>query len=116
MISTFAGTTMIQYVLKRRKDKREKIRRISLGIKSNDFGKKNKPKKPDYTTFFGAIACNVLIYAFSNYAISLGAMPQGDMITGFFYRFLEKSFASTIIFAIYIMFIFGLYFGSKLYE
>jgi len=108
----------IQMTQKRRKKKKEKLRRIRLGIpKTNTLPKQKSPKKPDYTLFFAALAFNVVTFiATQFFFIASNIRPTGDVLTGFLFRILESSFASTIIFALYFMFIFGLYFVAKLYE
>ncbi len=107
----------IQMEQKRRKKKKEKLRRIRLGIpKLNTLPKQKSPKKPDYTLFFAALAFNVLTFITIQFSIASNIRPIGDILTGFLFRILESSFASTIIFALYFLFIFGLYFIAKLYE
>ena len=107
----------IQMEQKRRKKKKEKLRRIRLGIpKTNNIPKQKVQKKPDYTLFFAALAFNVLAFVVIQFSITSGIRPTGDLLTGFLFKILESSFASTIIFALYFIFIFGLYFIAKLYE
>jgi len=107
----------IQMEQKRRKKKKEKLRRIRLGIpKLDTLPKQKSPKKPDYTLFFAALAFNVLTFITIQFSIASNIRPIGDILTGFLFRILESSFASTIIFALYFLFIFGLYFIAKLYE
>jgi signal peptidase I len=107
----------IQMEQKRRKKKKEKLRRIRLGIpQTNNILKQKVQKKPDYTLFFAALAFNVLIFVVIQFSIASGIRPTGDLLTGFLFKILESSFASTIIFALYFIFIFGLYFIAKLYE
>ena len=117
VVLVLSGAVMaaIQMEQKRRKKKKEKLRRIRLGIpKTNTLPKQKKPKKPDYTLFFGALAFNILTFIAIQYSIATNIRPTGDVLTGFLFRILESSFASTIIFALYFMFILGLYFISKL--
>ncbi len=107
----------IQMEQKRRKKKIEKLRRIRLGLSQiNTIPKQKSPKKPDYTLFFAALAFNVFTFIALQFSIESGIRPTGDILTGFLFRILEKSFASTVIFALYFLFIFGLYFMAKLYE
>src|SRR3989344_2834253 len=90
MLISLAAMLVIQLEQKRRRKKKEKLRRIRFGItKKDDIEIKEKPKKPDYKVFFGAIGFNVLTYVFTNYAINVGSKPQGDMVTGFIYRIFE---------------------------
>jgi len=107
----------IQMQQKRRKKKKEKLRRIRIGIpKPDTLPKQKSPKKPDYTLFFAALAFNVLTFITIQFSITSNIRPIGDILTGFLFKILESSFASTIIFALYFLFIFGLYFIAKLYE
>ena len=109
----------IQTVQKHHKKKKEKLRRIRLGItkQTSKLVEQNKTqKKPDYTVFFGAIGFNVLTYILLQISVAYDSYPQGDMITGFLFRMIEYSVASTIVFSLYMVFIFGLYFLSKVYE
>ena len=91
------------------------MRRIRLGLppKPKNSQVPTKPKKPDYTAFYAAIGFNVITYGLSQALINLNVRPQGDMVTGFLYKILEPSFASTISFALYFVFIFGLYYMAK---
>ena len=117
LVLSGVGLAAIQMEQKRRKKKKEKLRRIRLGIpKTNILSKQKSPKKPDYTLFFAALAFNVLIFIALQFSIASNMRPTGDVLTGFLFRILESSFASTIIFALYFMFILGLYFIAKLYE
>jgi len=106
----------IQMEQKRRKKKKEKLRRIRIGIPKTIIPKQKSPKKPDYTLFFAALAFNVLTFITIQFSIASNIRPIGDILTGFLFKILESSFASTIIFALYFLFIFGLYFIAKLYE
>ena len=77
---------------------------------------KKRPKKPDYTLFFAAMAMNVLIFLATQISISSGVRPEGDALTGFLFNLFEPSIASTLTFFIYFMGIIGLYFMAKRYE
>ncbi len=106
---------LIQYEQKRRKTMKEKIRRIRLGLPPTleRQNKPQKPQKPNYTPFLGAIVINVLAYVLLQVSLGYNLKPKGDMVTGFLYNILEPSFASTITFGMYLVFIFGLYFVAK---
>ena len=109
----------VQMVQKRKKEKKERLRRIRLGL--SPFEKQpqsiqKKPKKPDYTLFFAAIAFNVIVYIVMLYSISSGNRPEGDSVTGFLFRGIIPTFAATVSFAMYSVFIIGLYFLAKVYE
>ena len=107
----------IQMGQTRKKKKKEKLRRIRLGIpKTNTVPKQKSPKKPDYTLFFAALAFNVLTFIALQFSIVSNIRPTGDVLMGFLFSIFESSFASTVIFALYFMFILGLYFLAKLYE
>jgi len=104
---------------KRRKKHKEKMRRIRLGLPKPDpllEESKKKPKKPDYSMFYGAIAFNVITYVLLQVSMSYDIKPKGDMLTGFLFGPLQASFASTLIVGLYFLFIFGLYFAAKAYE
>ena len=105
---------------KRRKTKKEKIRRIQLGlppeIKKAKENNKTKPKKADYRLFIVAIIFNILTYVVMQVSLSYRLSPEGDMITGFLFKILEPYNASTISFGLYFLFIVGLYFSAKVYE
>lgn len=105
----------IQMEQKRRKTKKEKLRRIRLGIPKYEkpTESEKKPKKPDYTLFFAAIAINVIVYVLVLIAISSGIKPTGDILTGFLFKGLMSSFAATVSFALYFIFIIGMYFWQK---
>ena len=112
---------LVQAEQKRRRKKKEKLRRIRLGLPAqttNLLGKENKEKskKPDYSVFFGALTFNVLTYVLVQFSILYQIQPKGDMVTGFLFRIFAPSFASTLAFGLYFLFIFGLYFLSKIYE
>jgi len=110
--------TIIQYVRKEIKTKKEKMRRIRLGLPVIKVQKpeQNVPKKSDYHPFFAAIALNVLVYILVQISINYHSAPKGDIATGFLFRIFEPSFASTIAFGLYFVFIFGLYFVAKKQE
>ena len=110
--------TIIQYGLKSIKTKKEKIRRIRLGlpVKQKQKPEQNVPKKSDYQLFFGAIALNILTYIIVQISIIYDSAPKGDVATGFLFRIFEPSFASTIAFGLYFVLIFGLYFVAKKQE
>ena len=94
------------------------MRRIRLGLPVIKVQKpeQNVPKKSDYHPFFGAIALNVLTYILVQISINYQSAPKGDIATGFLFRIFEPSFASTIAFGFYFVFIFGLYFVAKKQE
>jgi len=109
----------IQWKLKRRKMKKEKLRRIRLGLPNTINLSENAPKKPikaDYKPFFAAIIFNVITYVLVQVSLSYHLQPKGDIATGFLYRVFEPSFASTVSFGLYFLFIVGLYFSAKVYE
>lgn len=108
----------IQMRQKRKKEKKERLRRIRLGLSANDKKQsaQKKPKKPDYTLFFAAIGFNVIIYVILLYSISSGIKPPGDAVTGFLFKIFLPTFAATISFAMYSVFIIGMYFLAKVYE
>ena len=109
---------VINWEQKQRRAKKEKLRRIRLGLppeikKPMD---QMKPKKPDYSFFLIAIGFNVLTYVIMQVSLSYNVRPDGDILTGFLYKIFEVSFASTLAFGLYFLFILGLYFISKAYE
>ena len=109
---------LINWERKQRRVKKEKLRRILLGLppeikKSTD---QMNPKKADYRFFLAAIGFNVLTYVVMQVSLSYNVKPDGDIITGFLYRIFETSFASTVAFGLYFLFILGLYFITKVYE
>ncbi len=109
----------VQMTQKRRKKHREKMRRIRLGLPKPDLeaeDAKKTPKKPDYTVFYGAIAFNIFTYVMLQISFYYHIKPQGDILTGFLFRSLEPSFASTIVFGFYFVLILGVYFVVKLFE
>lgn len=109
---------LVQSVQKKRKNKKERLRRIRLGIPEKPLpsASDTKPKKPDYTLFFAAIAFNVITYVAVQLLVASSIKPKGDIITGFLYGIFTASFASTISFGLYFVFIIGLYFIAKSYE
>ncbi len=121
LIITGLVLAVFQMEQSRRKKKKEKLRRIRLGITKQtasilEEGKK-KQKKPNYVLFFAAIGINIITYLAVMYSIaSTGFRPGGDVVTGFLFNMFESTYANTISFAIYLVFIIGLYFLAKLYE
>ena len=107
----------IQTEQKRRKKKKEMRRRILLGIPKPDPNEenliKNKSKKPSYSLFAVAMLLNILTYVLLQIGISYNQIPEGDQVTGFLFKILEPSFASTLSFGLYSIFILGLYFLTK---
>ena len=120
LVITAIAMVSIQLEQSRRKKKKEKLRRIRLGITKIDIRPEpkiqKKPKKPDYTLFFVAIAFNVIIYVIIQIQIASKVRVEGDMLTGFLFKIFDLGFASTVIFALYMVFILGLYFLAKVYE
>lgn len=113
-----AITVIFQSVQKKRKNKKERLRRIQLGLPAKPLQPEleTKPKKPDYTLFFAALAFNVITYVAVQLLVASNITPKGDIVTGFLYNILIPSFASTISFGLYFVFIVGLYFLAKFYE
>ena len=112
-------TAIIQLEQRKRKKKREKLEQEKLGIKPGllvNQHSKEKSKKPDYSLFVSALILNILTYIVLQFSIASQIRPKGDMVTGFLFRILEPSFASTVSFALYFLFLFGLYFLAKVYE
>ena len=111
---------IIQVEQKRRKMKKERSTQINLGTRkktgSLEQNIQTKPKKPDYGLFFAAIALNVLTYVGMQISTISHISPKGDILTGFLFKMLLPSLASTISFALYFVFIIGLYFLAKVYE
>jgi len=109
---------VIQSIQKKRRNKKERLRRIRLGLPSKPLPTEteSKPKKPDYTLFFVAIAFNIITYVAVQLLVASRVMPKGDVVTGFLYGIYTASFASTISFGLYFVFIVGLYFLAKSYE
>lgn len=108
-----------QMIQKRKKEKKERLRRIRLGLlpfEKQPKSTEKKHKKPDYTLFFAAIAINIIVYVIMLYSISSGNKPEGDAITGVLLRGIIPAFAATVSFAMYFVFIIGLYFIAKVYE
>ena len=111
---------IVQTQQKRVKAKKERIRRIRLGLppksKATSDDRKKKPKKPNYSLFFGAMAFNVITYIAVQFSIASQIIPQGDMVTGFMFGIFEQSFASTLSFSLYSLMLLGLYFAAKVHE
>ena len=112
---------VIQNQNKNRKKKKERLRQIRLGISLSSITKeqkaeKTKPKKPDYTLFILAIGFNVFTYLAHLVLISSNNRVIGDFLTGFMFKILSPSLASTITFALYFVLILGLYFSAKYFE
>jgi len=119
LVMVGGGLAAVQMVQKRKKEKKERLRRIRLGLspfEKQPQSSQKKPKKPDYTLFFAAIAFNVIVYIVLLYSISSGNKPEGDAVTGFLFRGIIPTFAATVSFAMYSVFIIGLYFLAKVYE
>ncbi len=120
MVASSVIVFVIDSEQKRRKAKKEKIRRIRLGlppeIKKTKDTNQTKPKKADYRLFIVAIIFNIITYVVIQVSLSYSISPEGDMITGFLFKILEPYNASTISFAMYFIFILGLYFAAKVYE
>lgn len=111
---------VIQSEQKKRKKWKEKLRRIRLGLTPNQFvdQEQKKPKKPEYTLFYAALAVNVITFVIIQISIVNELVPlrsMGDMLTGFLYRTVAASLASTLIFGLYFLYIFGVYFLLKVY-
>ena len=109
----------IQTVQKTRKDRKEKMRYIRLGIPRPS--KKNKdiqktPKKPDYSMFAGAIIFNVITYVALVILIENDITPQGDSVTGFLYNGIIPHLASILITTFYFGIIFGLFILARKYQ
>jgi len=75
-----------------------------------------KPQKPDYSYLVGALLFAVLVFVLQQLAISFEISVKGDILTGFLFKALLVSVASTVSFAMYLGIIFGLYFMAKHYE
>ena len=73
-------------------------------------------RKPDYKLFFVAIAFNVITYVAIQIQIASNMRVEGDSLTGFLFNIFAADFASTVIFALYFVFILGLYFLAKVKE
>jgi len=112
---------IIQMEQKRRRQKKEKLRRIQLGItKQQEIEKSGKTpqkklKKPDFTLFYAALFFDILIYILMHVGLASGIRVQGDALTGFLFTIFEPSFASTVAFAIYFFMIMGIFFMAKVY-
>jgi len=103
----------------KKKKKKEELRKRRLGLSpqtKQDSLAKKRPKKQSYTLFFAAMGMNILIFIGNQTSISSGIMPEGDALTGFLFKLLEPSIATTVTFFIYFMGIIGLYFIAKRYE
>ena len=111
---------LIEIEQARRKMKKEKLRRIRLRLSGQEAKPpqlvEKKPKKSNYVLFFAAISFNIMTYVSTQYFISSNIKPEGDVVTGFLYNIFEPSNASTIIFALYFVFILALYFLAKVYD
>ena len=120
MVASSVIVFVIDSEQKRRKAKKDKIRRIRLGLppetKKTKDTNQTKPKKADYRLFIVAIIFNIITYMTIQVSLSYSISPEGDMITGFLFKILEPYNASTISFALYFIFILGLYFSAKVYE
>ena len=121
LIITAGVIAVIQNQNKNRKKKKERLRQIRLGISPSSITKeqkaeKTKPKKPDYTLFILAIGFNVFTYVAHLVLISSNTNVTGDFLTGFMFKILSPSLASTITFALYFVLILGLYFAAKYFE
>ena len=106
----------IQMEQKRRKERKEKKRCLRLGIPYVPPKLRNAPKKakkPDYSMFYTAIFINILTYILIQISIANGIRIEGDILTGFLYRGIVASLASTLIFTFYFGIIFGLFFLAK---
>lgn len=121
LISSAVVMVALQMEQDRRKKRKEKIRRIRLGItkKSSTIleqKSKKKSKKPNYSLFFAAIAFNIFTYVALQISIGSNIKQEGDVVTGFLFNIFESSLVSTVTFALYFLFIAGLYFLAKIYE
>ena len=120
LIMTAGVLAVIQMEQEKRKKRKERLRRIRLGLPLNEVAKNTKkpprPKKPNYSLFFVALGLNVIVYFVLQYSVASGITPKGDMITGFLFNIFVPSFAATLSFALYFLFIFGLYFVAKYYQ
>lgn len=119
LIIAAIGLFGVQTAQKRRKERKEKLRCIRLGIPYIPAKLQKTPKKvkkPDYSMFFAAIFFNILTFLLIQISIENNIRPVGDLLTGFLYRGIVASLASTLILAFYFGMIFGLYFLAKSYE
>ena len=121
LVGSSIATFAIQSEQKRRRKKKEKLRRIRLGLVSKPNNQvsqqEKKPKKGDYLLFYVSLALNILIYVLIQLSIFyelLSRSDMGDILTGFLFRQVTASFASTLSFAFYFVLIFGVYFFTKL--
>ena len=107
----------IQMIQKNRKEKKEKMRRILLGLPKPDPKAKNKqkkaPSKPNYSIFLMAMIINIATFALLQIAISHELVPGGDMVTGFLFNIFNSAIASTLSFSLYFIFILALYSATK---
>jgi len=121
LIGTASVMAAIQFEQNRRKKRKKWLRKIRLGITKTsstilEQKRKKSSKKPNYLLFFAAITFNIFTYVVLQVSIGSYVKPEGDIVTGFLFRIFESSFASTIAFALYFLFIIGLYFLAKVYE
>jgi len=119
LIISAVAITGIQMEVKRRKKNKEKMRRIRYGLPKIDPLQDElalKPKKPDYTLFYGALGFNVFAYVMVQISLVFGVTPRGDILTGFLFRSLEASFASTVIMGFYFVLLFVVYIVAKIFE
>ena len=122
LVSTAIASLLIQSEQKRRKNRKEKLRRIRLGLPSKPDNyeatvQNKKPIKPDYSLFYVALSLNVVVYVTIQISIVYDILPlrdMGDIVTGFLFRQLTASLASTLSFSFYFVFLFGVYFLTKL--
>ena len=120
LIITGLVLAVIQMGQSRRKKKKEKLMRIRLGITKQaasilEEGKK-KQKKHNYVLFIDTIVFNIITHLALLFTVSSGFRPAGDVVTGLLFSMFDSTYAATISFAIYFVFIIGLYFLAKLYE
>ena len=119
LVALLGISAVLQMQQNKKKKRKEQLQKLRLGLstpsKTEPLTKK-RPKKPDYTLFFAAMAMNVLIFLGTQISISSDVKPEGDALTGFLFNLFEPSIASTVTFFIYFMGIIGLYFIAKRYE
>jgi len=119
LVALIGISAVLQMQQNKKKKRKEQLQKLRLGLRPASKIEpltKKRPKKPDYTLFFAAIAMNVLIFLGTQISISSGVTPEGDVMTGFLFNLFEPSIASTLMFSIYFMGIIGLYFIAKRYE
>ena len=75
-----------------------------------------KPKKTDYRLFYVAIIANLLTYVLIQISLIIGIKPKADVLTNYLFKMFEPSFASTVAFAAYFLFIIGVYYMSQSYK